>query len=107
MELITKQELKDAHLITLNDDNCNEVFEQLPIEAKRAVIKMLLECNRAIIKHPHWPSDIIHQAAIVSEENGELIRAALQLNFEGGHLSEVRKECVQTGAMAIRMFINL
>ena len=45
---------------------------------------------------------MIHAAAIVGEESGELIRAALQYRYERGELMELQKEGVQVGAMAVR-----
>ncbi len=65
------------------------------------------EVERAEHKHPHWPDDIIHAAAIVGEESGELIRAALQLKYEGGSVEEVRKEAIQTAATCVRLLKNL
>lgn len=71
--------------------------------ALRYTIQQIVdELGRAMQKHPAWPSDIIHQAAIVSEESGEAIRAALQAKYEGGGLSHLQTEYKQTGAMALR-----
>jgi NTP pyrophosphatase (non-canonical NTP hydrolase) len=65
------------------------------------------EVIRAEKKHPEWPIDSIHQAAIVCEESGELIRAALQFQYEGGNKEEIRKEAIQTAATCIRLLKNL
>lgn len=65
------------------------------------------EIEKAQSKFPFWPSDIIHAAAIVNEESGELIRAALQQKYESGTIIECKKEAIQTAAMAIRFLINL
>lgn len=68
--------------------------------------EVLEEVARAMVKHPDWPKDMIHQAAIISEESGEMVRAALNYTYEGGSMEEVRKECIQTAATAIRFLIE-
>lgn len=78
----------------------------LPIDVKNCVVLITDELMKAIGKHPNWPeNNVIHCAAIVSEESGELIRAALQLHYENGSVDEVEKEAIQTGAMALRFLI--
>lgn len=61
------------------------------------------EMRKAIEKHPQWPGDIIHAAAIVNEEAGELTRAALQFTYQEGRIEEVQKEAMQTAVTAIRL----
>lgn len=68
---------------------------------------ILSEVYKAEAKHPDWPTDLIHQVAIMNEEAGEAIRAALQHVYEGGTLDEVRKELIHTAAMCIRCLKNL
>lgn len=58
-------------------------------------------------KHPGWPEDVIHQAAILGEEAGEILKAAIDVHYNNGSIDDLRKEIAQTGAMAIRMLINL
>lgn len=82
-------------------------FEELPADVKVIVGVICKELKKAMDKHNHWPTqDVIHAAAIVGEESGELIRAALQYQYEGGTSDEVSKEAIQTGAMAIRFLLN-
>ena len=65
------------------------------------------ELQRAERLHPVWPSDPIHQAAIVSEEAGELVKAVNDMVWKGASIEDVRAEAVQVGAMAIRFLKNL
>lgn len=65
------------------------------------------EIRSAIEKHPRWPVDIVHGAAIVAEECGELQRAALRLVYEGGSRSDVKGEAIQTAATALRFLVAL
>lgn len=68
-----------------------------------AVALILAEVERARRKHPAWPAnDTLFAAAIVSEESGELMRAAVQHKGEGGSLDACDKEAIQTAAVAIR-----
>ena len=63
---------------------------------------ILKEVERAETKFPDWPSDMVHAAAIVGEESGELTRAALQWTYEGGDILEAQIEAVQVACTAIR-----
>ena len=76
-----------------------EVTTSIPPEILHAV---LTEIERAKAKFPQWPKCIIQSAAIVSEESGELIRAAIQATYEGGNESECKKEAIQTACTAFR-----
>lgn len=76
---------------------------------------VLKELRRAKKVHPSWPDHIVARAAIVAEESGELVRAALQYKYEpakeglakGAQLAAMRKEAIQTAAMALRFLENL
>jgi len=65
------------------------------------------ELESAVTKHPRWPTDPIHAVAIMAEESGEAVRASLNLVYESGNMAELRREVIQTGAMAIRVLMNL
>ena len=65
------------------------------------------ELLRAEKKFPAFPTDAVHAAAIIAEESGELIQAALQYTYEDGEKSHLREEAVQTGAMALRFLLHL
>lgn len=72
----------------------------------RAMEAIAAELKRATTKHPHWPQDMVYKAAIVQEESGELIRAAVQYEMEGGALTPIIEEAVQTASTCIRLIIN-
>jgi hypothetical protein len=73
---------------------------------------ILEELVRAEELHPFWPIDVIHQAAIVGEEAGEVLKAAIDLHYKdeaehpiirAQHRRDLITELVQTGAMVHRM----
>lgn len=68
---------------------------------------ILCELIRAENKWPIWPADLVYATAILAEESGEAIRAALNISVGEASISDLRKELVQTGAMAVRCLINL
>lgn len=69
--------------------------------------EVLDELLRAETKYPDWPTDLIHQVAIMQEESGEAIRAALNHVYHGEPLADVRAELVQTAAMCLRCLKNM
>ncbi len=71
------------------------------------VDEVLKELERAETMHPIFPADTIHQVAIMAEESGEAVRAALQAVYENGDLADVEKEVIQTAAMCFRVLKNL
>lgn len=74
-----------------------------------------LELRKAKKKFPNWPDHPAAQAGIVSEESGELMKAALLWKYERGKTDdhqmkqkeEMKLEAIQTAAMAIRFLENL
>lgn len=92
--------------VKMNDQDLIEIFAELRPAVKRALISLSLEMDRALVKHPVWPIDHIHQAAIVVEEAGELLQAALQHKFEDKPFQAMQIEAIHTGAMAIRFLIT-
>jgi len=100
----------DVH-VTVKEDNF--ISSQLTLrllgeisnsteEFIKTLIAIAVEYNRAKSKHPNWPTDTVYAAAIVGEEAGELIRAAVQANMEMGKVSEMNVEAIQTAAMCVR-----
>lgn len=83
------------------------------MQAQNIIADILHELKVAKKKHPNWPDHVVAQAAIVGEEAGELLQAALQAKYEPNskepseHLEHMRKEAIQTAAMAIRFILNL
>lgn len=73
------------------------------------VEQVLSEVERATAKFPTWPTDPLHALAVLGEEYGELNKAMLQLTYEPHKTSadEVRKEAIQTAAMALRLVMSL
>ena len=65
------------------------------------------ELIRAEAKHPDWPKDPVDQAAIMMEEAGESIQAALDWKYEEGDPQLFINEVVQTGAMCLRILKNI
>jgi len=71
--------------------------------------EVLNEVGRATKKFPTWPTDPLHAFAVLGEEVGELQKAILQTVYEP-HKStkdDVRKEAIQTAAMALRFLLSL
>jgi len=79
--------------------------------AAKVTAEIQVEIDRAVRKFPKWPTDPLHALAVLGEEYGELNKAVLQLTYEphkpGSSVQEVRKEAIQTAAMAMRFVMSL
>jgi NTP pyrophosphatase (non-canonical NTP hydrolase) len=75
-------------------------------EIELAVLSELAEARK---KYPTWPTDPLHAHAVLGEECGELLKAILQTTYEPhkANRSHVRKEALQTAAMALRFLESL
>lgn len=91
----------------MDNGACDAFFGQQSLERKQAVTMLLTELDKAERKFPTWPDDLVHRAAIVAEEAGELVRASLQNQYEGDRLQELKKEATQTGATCLRFLMKL
>lgn len=74
---------------------------------EKAIEQIFEELRKAEAKHPGWPDDKIHAVAILIEEAGEAMQAAIDCVYAGGSIADLRKELAQTGAMAIRALLHL
>lgn len=86
--------MSEQHTLTHPETVLNSVFTEL---------------NRAIAKFPTWPTDPLHAVAVLGEEFGELTKDVLQMTYEPGktNAENVRKEAIQTAAMALRFVASL
>ncbi|EPD1595128.1 hypothetical protein ACSIMU_000997 [Yersinia enterocolitica] len=69
--------------------------------------EIINEATRASKIHPKWPTDALHAVSILTEESGELMKAAIEYHYNNGDIEAVREEAVQTGAMALRVLMNI
>lgn len=84
-------------------------------EVKGLVSEVLDELAAAEGAWPGWPQDAIHGAAVLAEEAGEVVQAALQLTYRHAMMTEgqrtqrehLREELLQTAAMALRNLVAL
>lgn len=73
-------------------------------EIKKAVDA---EMRRAVAKYPVWDDlSAVEAAAVVSEETGELVRAANREMWEGKSASLTDKEAVQVIVTATRFLLS-
>lgn len=73
---------------------------------KAIISEIREEMDRAEAKFPGWPVDPVHGAAIVAEEAGEALQAALDYFYGRSDERALRKELIQTAAMALRFLKN-
>ncbi len=68
------------------------------------------ELKAAEKKHPGWPQDPVHAAAVLGEEVGELIQASIDFTYKvkdrPAAYRNMRTEAAQCAAMAIRFLLG-
>lgn len=64
------------------------------------------ELARAKNLFPAWARDPVHGAAVVAEEAGEALQAALDFYYERGGAHVLKTELIHTVAMAVRFLMN-
>ncbi len=65
------------------------------------------ELVSATKKWPNYYSDVIHATALINEESGESIQAALDLTYDNGSIDDLKSEVIQTAAMCFRLLNNI
>jgi len=67
-----------------------------------------VELARARARYPAWPADLVHAAAIASEESGEVVKAVNSYHWQQGDetLADIRAEAVQAIAMWTRFLVG-
>jgi hypothetical protein len=86
---------------------CESASRKKVMTVEEAVSSIFEELRIAERNFPGFPIDPIHASAVLAEECGELQQACLQLTYEGGSIDHVRKEAVQTAAMAFRFLFHI
>lgn len=73
------------------------------------LVAIIDELIAAEDQYPNWPTNLVEQAAIVIEEAGELLQAANNIHHsqKDSTAHDLRREAVQTAAMAIRFALNI
>lgn len=83
------------------------------MEYEKALDFILTELKIAKLKHPEWPEDKIHCAAILGEEAGELLQSSIDYEYAKNYRKKKAAEdnmileAAQTGAMAIRFLMHM
>lgn len=77
------------------------------MKIETALALIFNECDRAEKLHPVWPKDPVHQMAILSEESGEAMQAALNYHERKGSKKQMITEAVHTATVAIRFLKNV
>lgn len=76
-------------------------------EAASILMQIMMEVDRATVKHPVWPECHVKQIAFVAEEAGELVRAGNQVDEGAATFTDVKTEAIHTAATAIRLLLKL
>lgn len=74
---------------------------------RECLITFVIELNKAKIKNPIWPNDIILQSSIVCEEIGGIIKEANNIKSGSKCISQAYNEGIHSMITAFRFLTNL
>ncbi len=86
------------------------IEENFPLGADRCkeVVKLVIhQLSRAVKKHPAFPTDIVHIAAVVTEEAGEVAKAANHCYESNESIFNVEGELQHTAATCLRAMLAI
>ena len=68
------------------------------------ILAALTELERARRLYPAWPADLVHAAAVASEEMGEVVKSCNSYYWQQGSdtVDDIRTEAIQAIAMLLR-----
>jgi hypothetical protein len=90
------------------NNRLGELISAVGPEAEAVLQAILVEYLRARAQHPAWPTDPVHASAVLAEESGELMQAALDFCYgKDTHKRHMMLEAVQCGAMSIRFLKHI
>lgn len=84
----------------------HELLDRLTHDEVVAVGLVLNELIAAKRAWPEWPSDLVYAASVVSEEAGELVKAANDAHYKGADPELCKGEAEQTAVTAIRFLAH-
>lgn len=63
-----------------------------------------IELRSARRQHPNWPEDMVHAASVITEEQGEVIKAVNNVYWKQGHdtIMDIRYEAIQAMTTLVR-----
>ena len=78
----------------------------MSVYAEEYLFRVVQEERRAHELHGE-PADIYEMLAILGEEYGELQKAILDFDYDGGSDADPLRECIQVGAMVLKTYTFL
>jgi len=74
---------------------------------EQVIEDVFAELRRAEKLYPSWPDDVVHGAAIVGEEAGSVLKAALDYYYRRGSFENLRRELTHVTAMGLRFLLHI
>jgi NTP pyrophosphatase (non-canonical NTP hydrolase) len=103
VQAISETGIRNVALATTLDDARQIVREHQAVGSGGVLVEVAAERRRQDAKWGEQNHDPFLYGAILTEEVGEAMQAALKMRFEGGSFDALRTEVVQVAAVAVAM----